>query len=103
VAAGLINENVINFLKTIDNSISVKESGETIPLRVLLLFVDEIFGLRAKNQWFRKRLVSMLQQFIHSAFGSAINKRIVDAVNWICSEPQVAQYLIALRFSHQNF
>uniref|UniRef100_A0A914I4D0 Sorting nexin-13 n=1 Tax=Globodera rostochiensis TaxID=31243 RepID=A0A914I4D0_GLORO len=75
------------------------DSVESIPLRVLLLLVDEVFGLRAKNQWFRRRLVSLLRQFIHAAMGQSINRRIIDAVNWLTSEEQVAQYLAAFRDS----
>ncbi|KAL3124089.1 hypothetical protein niasHT_004678 [Heterodera trifolii] len=75
------------------------DSVESIPLRVLLLLVDEVFGLRAKNQWFRRRLVSLLRQFIHAAMGQSINRRIIDAVNWLTSEEQVAQYLVAFRDS----
>ncbi|KAF7635313.1 hypothetical protein Mgra_00005281 [Meloidogyne graminicola] len=93
-----------------DSTGSLPESGrvaahldekdfDNIPLRVLLLFVDEVFGLRAKNQWFRRRLVSLLRQFVNATMGNSINRRIVDAVNWLTSEEQVAQYLIAMRDS----
>ncbi|KAL7076984.1 hypothetical protein ACQ4LE_003672 [Meloidogyne hapla] len=76
-----------------------EKDSDNIPLRVLLLFVDEVFGLRAKNQWFRRRLVSLLRQFVNATMGNSINRRIVDAVNWLTSEEQVAQYLIAMRDS----
>lgn len=77
--------------------IDENDSAENIPLRVLLLLVDEVFGLRAKNQWFRRRLASLLRQFINATLGNSINRRIIDAVQWLTSEEQVAQYLIALR------
>uniref|UniRef100_A0A915P4G9 Sorting nexin C-terminal domain-containing protein n=1 Tax=Meloidogyne floridensis TaxID=298350 RepID=A0A915P4G9_9BILA len=77
----------------------MNEDSDNIPLRVLLLFVDEVFGLRAKNQWFRRRLVSLLRQFVNATMGNSINRRIVDAVNWLTSEEQVAQYLVAMRDS----
>uniref|UniRef100_A0A914N6X4 Sorting nexin-13 n=1 Tax=Meloidogyne incognita TaxID=6306 RepID=A0A914N6X4_MELIC len=76
-----------------------EKDSDNIPLRVLLLFVDEVFGLRAKNQWFRRRLVSLLRQFVNATMGNSINRRIVDAVNWLTSEEQVAQYLVAMRDS----
>lgn len=76
----------------------MQDSAENIPLRVLLLLVDEVFGLRAKNQWFRRRLVSLLRQFLNAALGQSINRRIIDAVNWLTSEEQVAQYLVAFRY-----
>uniref|UniRef100_A0AC35GKM0 Sorting nexin-13 n=1 Tax=Panagrolaimus sp. PS1159 TaxID=55785 RepID=A0AC35GKM0_9BILA len=72
---------------------------ENIPLRVMLLLVDEVFGLRGRNQWFRRRLVSVLRQFVHAAMGSSINRRIIDVVQWLTSEDQVLQYLVAFRDS----
>ncbi|KAE9555497.1 hypothetical protein FO519_001265 [Halicephalobus sp. NKZ332] len=62
--------------------------SENIPMRVMLLFVDEVFGLRARNQWFRRRLVSVLRQFVNAAFGSSINRRIIDVVQFLTSEDQ---------------
>ncbi|VDD88037.1 unnamed protein product [Enterobius vermicularis] len=70
---------------------------ESIPLRVLVLLIDEIFGVRAQNAWFRRRLVAILKQFVDAAMGSSINRKIIDLVQWLTSEQQVAQYLIALR------
>lgn len=75
---------------------------ENIPLRVMLLLVDEVFGLRGRNQWFRRRLVSVLRQFVHAAMGSSINRRIIDVVQWLTSEDQVLQYLFAFRFVQKN-
>uniref|UniRef100_A0A915KII4 PX domain-containing protein n=1 Tax=Romanomermis culicivorax TaxID=13658 RepID=A0A915KII4_ROMCU len=54
------------------------ESSNNIPIRILLLCMDEIFGLRKRNQWFRRRLVAFLHHLIHAAFGSSINRRIID-------------------------
>lgn len=71
---------------------------ESIPLRVLVLLIDEIFGVRAQNAWFRRRLVAILKQFVDAAMGSSINRKIIDLVQWLTSEQQVAQYLIALRY-----
>uniref|UniRef100_A0AC34Q640 Sorting nexin 13 n=1 Tax=Panagrolaimus sp. JU765 TaxID=591449 RepID=A0AC34Q640_9BILA len=73
--------------------------SENIPLRVMLLFVDEVFGLRGRNQWFRRRLVSVLRQFVNAALGSSINKKIIDIVQFLTSKDQVLQYLVAFRDS----
>ncbi|KAI1721683.1 mitochondrial inner membrane protein [Ditylenchus destructor] len=78
------------------------DSNESIPLRVVLLLLDEVFGLRGRNQWFRRRLVALLRQFVHAALGSSINRRIVDAVQWLTSADQVSQYLAAFRDSMWN-
>src|SRR4051794_6274116 len=87
---------------TITRFCKFKDSDESIPLRVILLFVDEVFGLRGRNQWFRRRLVALLRQFINAALGFSINKRIMDAVHWLTSGEQVAQYLAAFRDSLCN-
>ncbi|VDL80632.1 unnamed protein product [Nippostrongylus brasiliensis] len=63
-------------------------TADNIPLRVLVLFVDEVFGVRARNAWFRRQMVTVLRQFV-TPFGTSINKRIVDLVHWLTSEQQV--------------
>ncbi|CAB3409358.1 unnamed protein product [Caenorhabditis bovis] len=78
-------------------SLSDTES-ENIPLRVLVLFVDEVFGVRARNAWFRRQMVMVLRQFV-TPFGTSINKRIIDVVNWLTSEQQVTGYLNAFKDS----
>lgn len=76
---------------------SIDDQSDSIPVRVMLLFVDEVFGLRARNQWFRRRLVAFLRQFVHAAVGSSINKKIIDMVVWLTGEEQVAEYLRAFK------
>ncbi|PAV89444.1 hypothetical protein WR25_24393 [Diploscapter pachys] len=78
---------------TDDNS-----QSDNIPLRVMLLFVDEVFGVRARNAWFRRQMVSVLRQFV-TPFGTSINRRIIDIVNWLTCEQQVACYLASFRDS----
>ncbi|KAK5971431.1 Sorting NeXin, partial [Trichostrongylus colubriformis] len=75
-----------------------ESTSDNIPLRVLVLFVDEVFGVRARNAWFRRQMVTVLRQFV-TPFGTSINKRIVDLVHWLTSEHQVTMYLTALRDS----
>ncbi|VDK75333.1 unnamed protein product [Litomosoides sigmodontis] len=70
---------------------------ESIPLRVLVLLIGEVFGVRSRNAWFRRRLVTLLNQFVHATMGSSLNRKIIDIVQWLTSKQQVAQYLVALR------
>ncbi|PAV87162.1 hypothetical protein WR25_02378 [Diploscapter pachys] len=72
--------------------------SDNIPLRVMLLFVDEVFGVRARNAWFRRQMVSVLRQFV-TPFGTSINRRIIDVVNWLTCEQQVVCYLASFRDS----
>ncbi|EJD76443.1 PXA domain-containing protein [Loa loa] len=70
---------------------------ESIPLRVLVLLIGEVFGVRSRNAWFRRRLVAVLNQFVHATMGSSLNRKIIDIVQWLTSKQQVAQYLVAFR------
>ncbi|KFD47509.1 hypothetical protein M513_11603 [Trichuris suis] len=75
------------------------ESADSIPLRILMLLVDEIFGLQEQNQWIRRRMVSFLQQLIHAMYGSSLNRKIVEYVHWLTSEEQVTNYVKLFRNS----
>uniref|UniRef100_A0AAF5HZT3 GPI inositol-deacylase n=1 Tax=Strongyloides stercoralis TaxID=6248 RepID=A0AAF5HZT3_STRER len=73
--------------------------SDNIPLQVLLLFFDEVFGLRGRGQWFRRQLTNLLHQIISATLGGSINKKIIDLVDWLTSSEQIVQYLIAFRES----
>ena len=45
------------------------EPGDNIPLRILLLFMDEVFDLQERNQWLRRQIVAVLRQLIKAMFG----------------------------------
>ena len=45
------------------------ETSDNIPLRILLLFMDEVFDLKEKNQWLRRQIVAVLRQSIKALFG----------------------------------
>jgi hypothetical protein len=57
----------------------------------------QMFGLRHRNQWFRRRLVAFLRNFVHVTLGSSINRKIIDFVTWLTCEEQVAEYVRAFR------
>lgn len=69
--------------------------SENIPLRVLVLVVSEVFGAQG-SAWFRRQLVTVIRHIV-TPFGTSINKRIVDIVNWLTSEQQVGGYLNSFR------
>ena len=64
-----------------------------IPLRIMLLLMDEVFDLKSKNQWLRRRIVAVVRQIIQATSGDAINKRIVDFVEDSTSPESIAGYL----------
>ena len=69
------------------------QDADNIPLRVMLLLMDEVFDLREKNTWLRRRIVAVLKQLIKVTFGDSINKKIVDYVDFMTSAEQMAEYV----------
>ena len=54
---------------------SIDESSQdNIPLRIILLFMDEVFDMKDRNQWLRKQLILVLKQLIKAMLGTI----------WIC-------------------
>ena len=45
------------------------DASENIPLRIMLLFMDEVFDLQERNQWLRRQIVSVLRQLVKAMFG----------------------------------
>jgi len=75
------------------------DSEDNIPLRIMLLLMDEVFDLKNKNLWLRRRIVTFLRQIIHMTYGDAINKKIIDYVEDLTSAPSVADYIKAFKNS----
>ena len=50
--------------------------------------MDEVFELRSKDQWFRRRIVLFLRQILKAMFGDIVNRRIVDFVDFLTSPEQ---------------
>lgn len=73
------------------------ETQDNIPLRIMLLLMDEVFDLKSKNQWLRRRIVVILRQIIKATFGDTINRKIVDYVEWMASSEKIAEYITALK------
>uniref|UniRef100_A0A672J8J5 Sorting nexin-13-like n=1 Tax=Salarias fasciatus TaxID=181472 RepID=A0A672J8J5_SALFA len=73
---------------------------DNIPLRVMLLLMDEVFDLKEKNQWLRRNIKNLLQQLIRATYGDTINRKIVDHVDYLTSPEQVADYVKKFRDSY---
>ncbi|KAM4550372.1 sorting nexin-13 isoform 2-T2 [Fundulus diaphanus] len=73
---------------------------DNIPLRVMLLLMDEVFDLKEKNQWLRRNIKNLLQQLIRATYGDTINRKIVDHVDYMTSPEQVADYVKSFRDSY---
>ncbi|KAK8787153.1 hypothetical protein V5799_023072 [Amblyomma americanum] len=73
------------------------ETQDNIPLRIMLLLMDEVFDLKSKNQWLRRRIVVILRQIVKATFGDTINRKIVDYVEWMASTEKIAEYITAFK------
>ena len=43
----------------------------------MLLLMDEVFDLKSRNQWLRRRIVAILQQIAKHMFGESINRFVM--------------------------
>ncbi|XP_039592097.1 sorting nexin-13 isoform X2 [Polypterus senegalus] len=71
--------------------------NDNIPLRVMLLLMDEVFDLKERNQWLRRNIKNLLQQLIRATYGDTINRKIVEHVDFMTSPEQVADYVKRFR------
>ncbi|XP_051519396.1 sorting nexin-13-like isoform X4 [Myxocyprinus asiaticus] len=73
---------------------------DNIPLRVMLLLMDEVFDLKERNQWLRRNIKNLLQQLIRATYGDTINRKIVEHVDYMTSPEQVSDYVKRFRDSY---
>ncbi|CAF3745883.1 unnamed protein product [Rotaria socialis] len=76
------------------------DSAKNIPLRVLLVIMDEVFDLKQKNMWFRSRFVSILKRFLRAFMGDSVNRRIATFVQHWTSAKKIAK---EIRRFKENF
>lgn len=69
------------------------ETDDNIPLRIILLLMDEVFDLKSRNQWLRRRIITLLRQIVRTMFGDIVNRRILEYVSLMTSPKNVAYYL----------
>ncbi|XP_044751321.1 sorting nexin-13-like [Coccinella septempunctata] len=78
---------------------SIEETDDNIPLRIFLLLMDEVFDLKSRNQWLRRRIITLVRQFIRTMFGDIVNRKILDYVSVMTSPKNVAHYLSVFKQS----
>ncbi|XP_054724255.1 sorting nexin-13-like [Uloborus diversus] len=66
---------------------------DDIPFRIILLLMDEVFNLRNKDLWFRRRIMALLRQIIKTMQGGSINRKIREYVQGMTSATQIAEWL----------
>nr|XP_046181727.1 sorting nexin-13-like isoform X6 [Oncorhynchus gorbuscha] len=84
----------------LDDNVCVFQVDDNIPLRVMLLLMDEVFDLKERNQWLRRNIKNLLQQLIRATYGDTINRKIVDHVDFMTAPEQVADYVKKFRDSY---
>ena len=72
--------------------------SHNIPLRIMLLFMTEVFDLKTRNQWLRKRIITLVRQIMQTMFGDIVNRRILDYMTVITSPSRVALCLSNIRY-----
>ncbi|RWS29087.1 sorting nexin-like protein, partial [Leptotrombidium deliense] len=87
-----------NFLPPLINNSKVGkaldvETEDNIPLRIMLLLMDEVFDLKSKNMWLRRRIVAVVRQIIAATFGDKINRKIVDYVQELVNSAAITEYI----------
>merc|ERR1711981_1175603 len=75
------------------------ETSDNIPLRILLLFMDEVFDLQERNQWLRRQIVAVLRQLIKAMFGDIVNRKIVDYFAQMTAPDRIGSYIESLKQS----
>ena len=98
----LLNQlsNQFSTTSNFDNSpdpVSTKLSESNIPLRILLLLMDEVFDLKSKSAWLRRRIFSVIKQIIQTTYGSTINRKIIGFINRLFSPSYIESYIKTLK------
>lgn len=55
--------------------------------------MDEVFDLKSRNQWLRRKIVVVIRQVIKAMMGDNLNRRILDYVAHLTGPVRVAGYL----------
>ncbi|GAV08693.1 hypothetical protein RvY_18350 [Ramazzottius varieornatus] len=75
-----------------------REINENIPLRIMMVLMDEIFDLKNTNQfWLRGQVITILKGTMKAVYGDKINRMIVDYVDDLTSTKEIAKALQALK------
>ncbi|OQR76512.1 sorting nexin-13-like [Tropilaelaps mercedesae] len=69
------------------------DADDNIPFRILLLLMDEVFDLKTRNTWLRRRIIVILRQIVKTTFGDTINRKIVESVEEMTSSDKIAEYI----------
>lgn len=83
----------------VSEQITATQIEGNIPLRIILLLMDEIFDLKHRNQWLRRQIVAALQQLIKAVFGDRMNRKIIEFVDNAVAAEQVSDYVCKFRDS----
>ena len=64
-----------------------------LPIKVVIMLIDEVFDLKEKNQWIRQSLMAIVKSLMKSFKGDSVNRKIKEHIADVVSDEQVARYL----------
>lgn len=80
-----------------NNNNVLLESETNIPLRILLLLMDEIFDLKSKSFWLRRRIFNVIKNIIQTTYGNTINRKIIAFINRLFSSSSIESYIKTIK------
>lgn len=93
-AVRTVPDNLFSTMDGLSRSLQPgRKDTENVPLRIMLLLMDEVFDLQSRNQWLRRRIVTFLRQL----FGDIVNRKILDYVEELTGAARVAAFLETIK------
>lgn len=87
-----INQQELNAIdRTVLNGDDIQSNN--LPVRVIIMLIDEIFDLKEKNQWLRQSLMAVVKTFMRNFKGDSMNRKIKEQIADYLSEEYIARYL----------
>jgi len=93
----LSNQLSTNSIVDSNGAKNLIESETNIPLRILLLLMDEIFDLKTKSFWLRRRIFGVIKQIIQTTYGNTINRKIISFINRLFSSSYIESYIKTIK------
>ncbi len=93
VASPKLNRNDLTLIDHTTLNNDDMNNSNNLPVRVVLVLIDEIFDLKEKNQWIRQSLMSIVKSFMKNFKGDSMNKKIKEQIADYLNEEHLARYL----------
>ncbi len=88
-----IKDDDLNYIERTALNDDETLNSNNLPVRLILVLIDEIFDLKEKNQWIRQSLMSIVKSFMKNFKGDTMNKKIKEQIADYLNEENMARYL----------